>query len=94
MNNPSERRKEIRRPLHEDVQIRVIDDKLEIIGHCCNLSTSGMLVKSAETIKVGSQLSISLPNQEIGFDADGEVLRVVKDDKHFLIAIKLSDIKQ
>ncbi|NRB40807.1 MAG: PilZ domain-containing protein [Pseudomonadales bacterium] len=94
MNKPNERRHDSRRPLHEDVQIRVVDEKLEVIARCSNMSASGMLVQSPEMIKVGSKLSISLPNEAIGFDADGEVIRVVKDDKHFLIAIKLSDIKQ
>ncbi len=92
--NSIERRSEHRRPLNEALQLRVINEKLEVTAHCCNLSSSGMLVQVNEHIKVGSLLSISLPNDEIGFDADGEVIRVVKDEKQYLMAIKLSNIKQ
>ena len=94
MTNTNERRRDTRRPLHEDVQIRVVDEKIEVIARCSNISASGMLVQSPSMIKVGSQLSISLPKNENGFDADGEVIRVVKDNKHFLIAIRLTDIQQ
>lgn len=92
--NIEERRQEHRKPLNQDIQIRVVDDKQEVVAHCCNLSASGMLVQSSELIKVGAELSISLPDEKLGFDADGEVMRVVKDDKHYLIAIKLSNIKR
>lgn len=93
MTDHIERRIDSRRPLHEDVQIRVIDDNFEVVARCSNMSSSGILVQSPEMIKVGSQLSISLLNNENGFEADGEVIRVVKDDKHFLIAIKLSKVQ-
>ena len=99
-SNYVEKRRENRTPLHANVDITVVADKQTIIARCCNMSSSGILVQAPCSIKVGSALSITLSetkaNSEkgIGFAADGEVIRVVKDDNFYLIAIKLDNIQR
>jgi hypothetical protein len=90
----SERRNEQRSLINKDIEIRVINDKQQVTAHCCNMSKSGILVQSQTLIKVGTELSLSLTDNQYGFDADGEVIRVVKDERQYLLAIKLSNIKQ
>lgn len=89
----SERRSEQRSLINKSIDIRVINEKQQVTANCCNMSKTGILVQSQVLIKVGTELSLSLTDDEYGFDADGEVIRVVKDEKQYLIAIKLSNIK-
>ncbi|CAA0091556.1 Uncharacterised protein [BD1-7 clade bacterium] len=88
-NNYTEKRSEKRIPLHCDVTLVDKEDATTVTGRCCNLSTSGMLVQLSEHVKVGTLLDISLTDESVGeFEASGEIIRVVRDDKLYLTAIK------
>ncbi len=89
-NAYKEKRSEIRIPLHCDVNLVDINDGTTVTGRCCNISPSGMLVQLTQHVKVGTDLDISLTDDKVGeFNAKGNIIRVVRDDKLYLTAIKL-----
>ena len=88
----SEKRSEIRLPINAKIDITLKEDNFKLQGVCCNMSASGILVRTKEKIKPGTELLLQMSEGKLDFSADGEVIRLVEDEKHFLVAIKLSNI--
>lgn len=89
-NSFSDRRAEVRLPINAAITLTILPDNYKIEGVCCNMSASGILIRSKEKVKAGTQLLLTMQEGKIDFSSEGEVIRLVEDDKEYLIAIKLN----
>lgn len=85
----NEKRSETRFPINSEVSITLPDNKIAK-GVCCNISGSGMLIKTDSDISVDDAVSLNITEGKIDFNADAVVVRVVEDSGSTLVAVKIS----
>ncbi len=82
-----EKRREKRITIKSDVKVKDIAENYTIITECCNYSKSGILVKASENLRVGTKVTIEILNEQHPLEAEGSIVRIVRDEKIYLTAI-------
>lgn len=82
-----EKRKDKRITIDCDVVITDLKEDYNVTGKCCNYSQSGILLKVHENLRVGTEVSIKLLDDNHKLEAVGDIVRIVRNEKIYLTAI-------
>lgn len=85
-----EKRREKRFPISSTVKICKPNSTMPIMGICCNISGSGLLIQAEKAIAMDSKVLIDIAEGKIDFSAEGIIVRCDKNDDGFYIGIKVT----
>jgi hypothetical protein len=86
-----EKRREKRFPISSTVQITIPNTKTPIIGTCCNISGSGLLIQTEKAVPMKSNVLIDISEGKIEFSAEGVIVRCDKNDDGYYIGVKITE---
>lgn len=87
----SEKRRETRFPINSNVKISVPPGTNTILGTCCNISGSGLLIRTDKSIAIDKEILIDIAEGKIEFSAEAIIVRCEEEDGGFLLGIKVTN---
>ncbi len=87
----NEKRIESRFPINSTVKITVPGSVTPIVGTCCNISGSGLLIRTDKGIAVDKKVLIDINEGKIEFSAEAVIVRNQEDEGSFLLGIRVTN---
>lgn len=86
-----EKRRETRFPINSTVKITLPSSATPVIGTCCNISGSGLQIRTDKNIPVDKEVLIDISEGKIEFSAEAIIVRSQAEENGFVLGIKVTN---